>query len=178
MGKSDNIWIPKTLIQSRAFRALRTPTAHVVLAIFWTKRQMVQVGRRGKGQWAVANNDEIEFTYLEADSKWGISASVFRNAIDELRNKGFLDIAESGAGLYKSKNKYTLSERWRRYGTPDYEPPKPRPKGPVNRGFKKGNRLGRNARRKISTVVGQHSSIVAGQHGLAESDVGRVVCAT
>jgi len=146
MGKGDNIWIPKRLIQSPAFRALRTPTAHVVLAAFWAKRQMVKVGRKGKTRWAVANNDEIEFTYAQAKDKWGISESAFRNAIDELRDKGFIDIAESGAGLYKSKNKYRLCERWREYGTDHYEPPKPRAKGPINRGFKRGNRLGRNCR--------------------------------
>lgn len=167
MGKGDNIWIPARLIRSRAFRALRTPTAHVVLAAFWTKRQMAKVGRSGKRRWAIANNDEITFTYAEAKGKWGISASAFRTAVDELREKGFLDIAESGAGLYKSANRYTLSNRWMFYGTPDYQPPKSRPKGPMNRGFRKGNQHGRHCRKKISTVAGQHGSTVAGQHGSA-----------
>ena len=178
MAKGDNIWIPKALIRSQAFRALRTPTAHLVLAAFWIKRQMVNVGRSGKKRWAIANNDEITFTYAEAKRKWGISANAFRNAIDELRAKGFLDIAESGAGLYKSTNKYRLSDRWRFYGTPDYEPPKPRPGGPMSRGFTRGNRLGRNCRKKKTTVAVQHSSTVAVQHSSADSDVGRVVGST
>ncbi len=145
---SKPIWIPKQLLKSSAFLALRTPTAHKVLAIFWTKRQMSQVGRRGKERWEVTNNGEIEFTYREAKTKYGILQGAFRDAIDELRDKGFLDIAESGAGLYKSANRYTMSERWRLYGTPDYEKPKPRPKGPMNKGFRKGNRCGRNCRKK------------------------------
>ena len=178
MGQGDNVWISVRVIRSPAFRALRTATAHVVLAAFWTKRQMVQVGRRGKKHWRVANNDEITFTYREARGKWGICDSTFRDAVDELRDKGFVDIAESGAGLYKSTNKYRLSERWRLYGTEGYEPPKPRPKGPINRGFKRGNQLGRNARKQKSTVAEQHGSTVEGQHSSAESDVGRVISST
>ena len=173
MSKSSNIWIPARLIRSQAFRGLRTPTAHVVLALFWTKRQMVKTGYR-KRRWEIANNDEITFTYREAMHKWNISASAFRTAIDELRAKGFIDIAESGAGLYKSTNKYSLSDRWKGYGTPDYEPPNPRPRGPMNRGFKRGNRLGRNACEKKSTVAGQHGSTVVDQHSSTETGDSRV----
>ncbi len=125
---------------------------------------MVKGGRSGKERWDITNNGEIEFTYIEAKEKYGISYGAFRNAIDELREKGFVDIAESGAGLYKSANKYSISDRWKWYGTPQYEKPKPRPKGPMNKGFKKGNKYGRNSKKKKSTVTGQHSSTVTGQH--------------
>jgi hypothetical protein len=172
--KGDNVWIERRLIESPAFRALGTPTAHVVLAVFWTKRQMVKVGRRGKERWHVSNNDEITLTYREAQRKYGISASAFRNAVDELRDKGFVDIAESGAGLYKSTNKYTISDRWRLYDRPDYQPPKQRPRGPVNRGFRKGNRYGCNCHEKKSTVEGQHSSTVVVQHGSAPESASHV----
>ena len=36
------------------------------------------------------------------------------------------------------------------YGTNDYKPPKSRPKGPVNLGFKKGNQYGRNCKKRKS----------------------------
>ena len=57
--RSANIWIPWRLIESKAFLALKTATAHKILAIFWTKRQMVEIGRKGKEQWDIANNGEI-----------------------------------------------------------------------------------------------------------------------
>ena len=158
------MWIERRLISSRAFAALRTATAHRVLAVFWTKRKMSKTGRRGRERWDITNNDEITFTYREA-KRMEISTTAFRNAVDELRDKGFLDIAEGGAGLYRSTNKYTLSNRWRNYGTPDYEPPRPRPKASVSIGFKKGNRHGRNCKKTDSTVTGQHGSTVTGQHG-------------
>ena len=157
---SGSIFVERRLLQSKAYRALRTPTAYFVLGIFWTKRQLAKKGRRGK-DWVITNNGEIVFTYQEAETKYGISGGAFRSAIDELRNKGFIDIAESGAGLHKSANLYSISNRWKSYGTPEYKEPKPRPQKPINKGFQKGNIYGRNCRNeKNSTVAGQHSSTV------------------
>jgi hypothetical protein len=167
MGKNQNIWVERRLIESKAFLSL-SATAIKVLMIFLTKRQYERTGRRGKEQWTIRNNGEIVFAYTEAKKKYGILESSFRAAIDELRVKGFIDIAESGAVLYRSANLYSLSDRWRLYGTPDYVSPKPRPEKPINRGFQKGNQYGRNCKREKSTVEVQHRSTVAEQHSQAE----------
>lgn len=145
--KGKNIWFPRELIESKAFAAIKTSTAHKVLAIFFTKRQWENRGRQGKKQWVMTNNNEIVFTYEQAKRQYGISYGAFRDAIDELRNKGFIDIAESGAGLYKSANLYRMSDRWKLYGTEDYKKPKPRPQKPINKGFQRGNRYGQNCRK-------------------------------
>ena len=108
------------------------------------------MGRSGKKQWSIANNNEIIFTYIEAKDKYGFSNFAFRTAIDELREKGFIDIFQSGAGTYKAANNYSLSDRWTLYGTDDYKKPKPRTKGPINRGFQKGNQYGQNCRKKTN----------------------------
>ena len=176
--KSDSVWIERRLIGSQAFRALRTATAHRVLAVFWHKRQMTEVRHGDRKGWVISNNDEITFTYREAQRDHGISTGAFRKAIDELRDKGFVDIAETGMGLYKCTNKYALNDRWRLYGTPDYQPPKPRPRGPVNKGFHRGNQHGRNCRKKKSTVVGQHGSTVVVQHGSPEKGKSHVAGVT
>ena len=153
--------IEQRLLKSKAYRTLQNPTAYLVLGIFWTKRQMVKQGRRGKEHWVIVNNGEVVFTYQEAKRKYAISDGAFRSAIDKLRNKGFIDIAESGAGLHKTTNLYSISDRWKLYGTENYKNPKPRPRKPINKGFQKGNRYGRNCRtEKNSTVTGQHSSTV------------------
>jgi len=131
---------------------------------------MVKIGRRGKKQWDIANNGEIVFTYKEAKEKCCISTGAFRTAIDDLREKGFIDIAATGMGVYKVTTLYSISNRWKLYGTPEYEPPKPRPKKPVNRGFRPNNQYGRNCRKKISTVTGQHSTTVTGQHSKVETN--------
>jgi hypothetical protein len=149
-NKGRNIWFDKALLESKAFMALGTPTAHKVLAIFWTKRQMEQLGRKGKKQWNIKNNGEIVFTFLEAEKEYGILTGAFQRAIDELREKGFIDIAASGQGVHKVANLYTISNRWKDYGTDNYKPPRPRKKGPINRGFQKGNQLGRNCKKRKS----------------------------
>ena len=153
MNRSKVVFIEKRLLKSKAYRSLKTPTAYFVLGIFWTKRQMIRVRHSGRKEYDIANNGEIVFTYKEAGGAYGITGGTFRNAIDELRDKGFIDIAESGAGVQETKNLYAISERWKLYGTSEYEPPRPRPKGPINRGFKKGNRLGRNCKTKSTVKV-------------------------
>jgi len=145
---SPYFWIDRRLIKSKAFQSLQRPVSFKVLGVFWLKRQCFNVGRQGKKQWCIINNGEIVFTYKEAKDKYGISYGAFRNAIDELREKGFIDISESGAGLYKSANLYSISDRWKLYGTADYGKPKPRPKGPINKGFQKGNDYGRNCKKE------------------------------
>jgi len=166
MGKGQNIWFPRALIESKAYAAIKIATAHRVLAIFFTKRQFESFGRKGKEQWTIKNNGEITFTYREAKNKYRISESAFGDAINELVEKGFIDIASTGMGVHKVTTLYSISDRWRLYGAPEYEKPKPRPKRPINRGFQKGNQYGRNCKKK-STVAKQHSSTVAVQHSEA-----------
>ena len=69
----------------------------------------------------VTNNGEIEFTYKEAEHRRGIKQGAFLEARDHLIEVGFIDITHSGAGLYKSKTLYGISDRWRKYGTPDFQ---------------------------------------------------------
>jgi hypothetical protein len=165
-GKGKIIWFERALIESKAFLALKTAATHKVLSFFFTKRQCEQIGRKGKENWIIKNNGQIEFTYLEAQNKYGISRDKFGTAIDDLIDKGFIDIAASGQGIYKVKSLYSISNRWRNYDTPDYEQPKPRPKS-VNRGFQKGTQYGRNCcKEKKTTVTEQHSSTVTEQHSV------------
>jgi hypothetical protein len=146
--RSAVVVFEQRLLKSKAYRSLRKPTSYFVFAIFMTKRQLAKVGRQGRKHWEITNNGEIEFTYPEAKIEYGISSGAFRDAIDELREKGFIDIAATGMGVHKVKNLYSISDRWKLYGTPEYEPPKPRSKKPINRGFQKGNKLGRNCRKR------------------------------
>lgn len=148
--RSTVVVFEQRLLKSKAYRSLRKPTSYFVFAIFMTKRQLAKVGRKGRKRWEITNNGEIEFRYLEAEKKYDISSGAFTKAIDELREKGFIDIAATGMGVHKVKTLYSISDRWKLYGTPEYEPPKPRPKKPINRGFQKGNQFGRNCRKRKS----------------------------
>jgi hypothetical protein len=82
------------------------------------------------------NANEIEFTYLEASKKFGITNSRFTRAIDDLIAKGFIEIVHHGGCYQKDKTRYGLSERWRRFNTPEFSAVS-RPKDPVKRGYRK-----------------------------------------
>ncbi len=132
------VWIERALIKSLAFREL-TATALRVFFLFMLKRSMekLPIGR-GRKTWVIANNGKIEFTYREADCKYGIKEGAFREALDRLVERGFIDIAANRAGLFKVKTLYSLSERWRKFGTPEFER-KERPKDNRHVGYQKRN---------------------------------------
>ncbi len=109
--------------------------------------QAFEGGRETVARFIGAQTREIIFTYKEAEKKYGISDSRFGKAIDELIEKGFIDIADTGMGVHKVTTLYSISDRWKLYGTKDFVK-KERAKGPINRGFQKGNQYGRNCRKK------------------------------
>jgi hypothetical protein len=113
----------------------------------------------------ILNNGEIEFTYAEAKRKYGITAGRFRRTIDELVEKGFLDISETGMGLYKMATHYAISDRWRWWGTESFKSAK-RPEPNIRGcGFRKGNKLWQKARRKKSTAIRAHGAMRKNAHG-------------
>jgi len=140
MSRGDNIWVERRLLESKAFRSL-SAGAHNVLAIFWLKRKFESVGRKGKEKWFLKNNGEITFTYIEAQKNYEFSASRFRRAIDDLLQHGFIDVAASGGGIYKVTTLYAFSNRWEKFGLPEFKTAS-RPQSSIkNPGFRKGNKL-------------------------------------
>ena len=143
------MYIEREIIMSKAMRRLsKKKFAIHVLLIFFTKKVIrkhnVSASKRsGKGVYYIENQGEIQFTYLEAERKWGISPRRFRDAIDLLIEVGFIDIACQGMGLKHDKSLYAISDRWRLYGTEDFIEGKKRPKCKRGYGFRKGNRLGK-----------------------------------
>lgn len=117
-----NIWFEKDLLRSSAFRSLKKWSILVYLD-FLRKRQMTQVKRsKRSNEWVIKNNGEIVYPYTEAERK-GIGRREFRNAIDELMEKGFLDITHQGSGGHSGDmTRYFLDDRWKNYGTPSFRP--------------------------------------------------------
>ena len=128
--KESKIYITKELLKSPAYRSLGR-VAMLLYQDFLAKRDMRPIG---KGKWHCHNNGAIIFTVTEAVKK-GYSRDQFRNGIDELQEKGLLDIAHQGKGGRKPLNGmadvslYWIDTRWKYYGTGDFRPPrKPRKK--------------------------------------------------
>jgi len=134
--KWESVYVPRSLLESDAFWALRTATAVRVLTVFLRKRRMlpVQGKPKRKAKYYVENNGRLVFTYREAQERYGISAACFARAIDELVKVGFIDITHTSCGLHKDKTLYALSSRWELFGTPDFVAAK-RPKRKQQYGF-------------------------------------------
>jgi len=66
--------------------------------------------------------DTFDFSYREA-RKYGFAFSTHHRTICQLIEKGIIDpVAKGGMKSdRKSYNRFRLSERWRKYGTPEYE---------------------------------------------------------
>ena len=119
MGKA--IGIERELIKSEAFRSLNGP-AIIVLLDFMMKVRKKPVKHHGEKRWMILNNGELQYSYAEAQGK-GITRPRFTRALDDLINHGFIDIAHSGSGGKKGDlSLYSISERWRAYGTDKFIP--------------------------------------------------------
>ncbi len=146
--KWDRMFVSRKMITSEAFRALKTAAACQVFMIFLNKcipdRVQTRPMRREK-EWRITNNGEIQFSYIEAEGKWGISDGKFTRVIDELLRVGLIDITKTGIGLHKDATLYAISDRWEKYGTDEFVVMK-RPKRKQQFGFTKKNKYGRNCK--------------------------------
>ena len=154
---STIIVVERALLKAEVFRSLSS-TAKTVYFDFLMKCRVKTMKRRQEKEKVILNNGELEYSYSEAEAR-GIPRSTFRNALDELIRKGFLEVAHSGSGGVKGdKSLYSISYRWIKYGTPDFEHAE-RPKDArQGRGFKKGNLEWRKGK---SAIIGVKSDTQA-----------------
>jgi len=130
------IYITKELLESEAYRSL-SRCAMLIYQDFLAKRDMRHVKRDRKKVWVIQNNGEIIYPYTQAKDN-GFSSDQFRNAIDELQQKGLIDITHQGKGGRKPTDgagdvsQYAIDNRWQDYGTEDFRPRKPRKKDKRN----------------------------------------------
>ena len=132
---SHGVYVESDLINSKAFQSLNGKAVRFYLA-FLQRRRFVdkKVGKRKRK--VCTNKDEIVFTYAEGEGM-GFPKSTFKRLQECLIDRGFLDIVETGAGFARIPNVYSLSERWQKYGTPDFVTSTSPRRGMV--GFKKGH---------------------------------------
>jgi len=78
-------------------------------------------------------NGIFDFTYTEAE-KYGFARNTFNRIITALNDKGFLDIVTQGGkrSCGMSNSGYSLSQRWRDYGTKSFIKRPRYPHEPVN----------------------------------------------
>ncbi len=116
-SKTWTIRIGFDLLHSHAYRRLNYAPAIKVLNWFHEKLKVEKIpNKRGKERYRVTNNSEISFTYKEARLR-GLTDQKFHRALLELHGLGFIDIAHPGSGFRGDYTKFTISDRWRDFGT-------------------------------------------------------------
>jgi hypothetical protein len=120
----SSCWLTPDLIESEAFLNLSGKAAMLCVIRFHQKafKKKIKRKRGGSKEQIITNNGEIIFTYAEAKELGIRSSRTFNRVIRELvEDKGFIEIAEYGSWYGKQPNKFSISYRWRKYGTDEYE---------------------------------------------------------
>jgi len=119
--KPGPICIDRLLLHSTAVKSL-TGQSFFVLMLFMARRQFhhIAIGNGKRKVWIIKNNGKIIFPYREAIAK-GIKKTTFTRCLDDLMDKGLLDITHQGNGLLGDYSTYGLSERWQHFGTDKFE---------------------------------------------------------
>ena len=102
------------IMDSKAYKSLR-PSAAKALPYFFRKVKI----HYNKPERHLA---DFTFSYQEA-KKCGFANGTFHRVICDLIEKGFIDPKDKGGlrGDCKSYNVFRLSERWKKYGSTDFE---------------------------------------------------------
>jgi len=125
---SSGVYLEAEFLDSAAFKELGKWEWKVYLRFL--QKRIISKANKTKNRAAertIVNNGEIIFTYGEAE-KMGIPRREFRNSLDGLSRLGLIDINKQGSGGRKrDATTYFISERWKRWGKPDFQQsPKPR----------------------------------------------------
>ena len=166
--KSNGVFLPADLINSKAWLDIAGKWNCQVFIEFMRRRKMRKrkniKGKRGN-DWVIENNGEIVFTYNEAIDFFGFDRKCFTKAVDKLIEVGFLDITHQGTAQ-GDPSTYYISERWRKYGTPDFKQQKRR-KGTRKPGWSKCAKLKNSVGETPLVQVGE-TPLVQGQNGINE----------
>jgi DNA-binding PadR family transcriptional regulator len=157
LPRPKGLYLLPDLVDSKVFQEL-PGTALKVYLLFLRRRVMKKVGPKGRERWFIENNGKIVFTYTEALNKYGFSKPRFQRALNELVEKGFIDITHHGGGVKGDFSTYAISERWRDYGTEKYVF-KTRPKDTRKLGFTKENWEERTGKKRTNKAKSGNETI-------------------
>jgi len=113
------------IIYSKAFKEIMSSgSAITTLMRCYQKRKWDD--SRGRKKKPAYLNEPFIFPYNEMKDLWGIRTTQHWKNMNRLIEVGFLDLDHQGGWFQKNErtkdfSRYTLSERWRKYGTPEFK---------------------------------------------------------
>ena len=111
------MYVTFELVKSKAFSVLTGKSVQILMD-FLCKRKFDKDLMK-HGNFSPVNKDRMMYTRKEATSR-GYTERVFAHGINRLIEVGFLGLIEQGGGMEGHALIYALSQRWRKYGTPDF----------------------------------------------------------
>ncbi|MGA3279903.1 MAG: hypothetical protein ABSD50_02835 [Smithella sp.] len=119
------IWIEPEIFYSKAFEAIKRAGSTIVTLMRCLQKRKWEYQKTRRKKQVVYLDDGFIFPYDEA-AFLGIGTTQHWKNIHKLIEVGFLDVIHQG-GWYQKHNKekdysvYKFSDRWRKYGTPEFE---------------------------------------------------------
>lgn len=163
------IFLDPRILRSTAFRELKNHSVKVLLWFLAKRVVKTYPDSKGNKNFRIKNNGKINFTYKEAERN-GLSGRQFRDALDDLIAKGFLEITHQGTGTGDANTFKLCQKRWQTYGTLHFKPAEERRKrAPKGCGWglynqkKKGNSSANNDTRTSVKSDTQKEIIIIGQ---------------
>ena len=139
-----NVLISWEMLESKAFNTLSAAGIKVMLR-FLQKRKWGKTRKK-----IVFDNGGLVFTYAEANLM-GIKNTAFFEAVKRVIEVGLIDLEHQGGAYGKDYSRYSISERWREYGTDDFE------KLLKPRSLQKGMDVRSNMQRKLKAPTEKRS---------------------
>ena len=121
----NKIWIEPEMFYSEAYRKISSSASCINTLLRCLQKRKWEMVKRGKKRDKLYTNDGFTFPYTEAVGL-GISGKTMHwKNLNKLIEVGFLDLVHQG-GWYRKHERtsdysvYSFSERWHRYGTPEF----------------------------------------------------------
>lgn len=119
--ESKPIYFERALLKSKAFLDLKKyEYGHLyVLHLLGCRQGHIVKATR---TWEQSNNGEIYFTYAYAKEVYGVKYPGQHNrTLKQIHNVGIIDIAHQGGSMDGDRTLFSISHRWKKYGTPEFE---------------------------------------------------------
>jgi len=121
----NKIWIEPDLFYSEAFRSISKSASAIVTLMRFLQKRKWETTKVGKKKVTIYTDDGFTLPYAEAAALGIAGKTQFWKNIIKLVEVGFVDLVHQG-GWYRKHERvsdysvYKCSERWRKYGTPQF----------------------------------------------------------
>ena len=113
------------ILYSAAYREIMTSGATITILMRCYQKRKWDTPKKGNKQKPIYRNEPFILPYKEIKALCGVGNTQCWKIINRLVDVGFLDVEHQGGWYQKHErendySRYVLSDRWRKYGTPEF----------------------------------------------------------